>query len=129
MADDDRQRIDKWLWFARCAKTRTTAQKLIVAGRVRVNRDKIDSASRAVRVGDVLTVSLDAGIRVLRVRALGKRRGPAEEARTLYEDLSPPADPDQRRALPRPGPRPTKRNRRALDAFASPGANDDDFSE
>ena len=91
MAEDDRRRIDKWLWFARCAKTRTTAQKLVIAGRVRVNRDKIDSASRNIRVGDVLTISLDAGIRVLRVQALGHRRGPAEEARQLYEDLTPPA--------------------------------------
>src|SRR5690606_23820911 len=86
----DRQRIDKYLWHARLAKTRGAAQKLAVSGRVRVNRERNESASRPVRPGDVLTVALDAGIRVLRIVALGSRRGPASEARLLYEDLSPP---------------------------------------
>ena len=58
---DTRQRIDKWLWFARLAKTRTAAQKLAVSGRVRVNREKSDSASRLVRMGDVLTIALESG--------------------------------------------------------------------
>ena len=57
---------------------------------MRVNREKNDSASRSVKVGDVLTVALDSGVRVLRIAASGERRGPAAEARLLYEDLSPP---------------------------------------
>ncbi len=109
------QRIDKWLWFARLAKTRTTAQKLVLSGAVRVNRDKVDAASRQVRPGDVLTVSLERQVRVLKVLAAGVRRGPATEAQLLYEDLTPPAPV-------RPisgGERPTKRARRAIDAFHS----------
>jgi len=117
VADSDRRRIDKWLWFARLARTRTAAQRLAVSGRVRVNREKNDSASRTVRVGDVLTVALDSGVRVLRIVALGDRRGPASESQLLYEDLAP-AEPTSRPApAQRSGPRPTKRERRALDAL------------
>ena len=94
VGDDGRRRIDKWLWFARFAKTRSVAKELIVAGRVRINRDKIDSPSRAVRVGDVLTLALRSGVRVLRVEHLGERRGPAAEARLLYRDM-PDRTPDR----------------------------------
>jgi ribosome-associated heat shock protein Hsp15 len=123
---EDRRRIDKWLWYARLAKTRTAAQGLAVSGRVRVNSEKNQSASRPLKAGDVLTVALDSGVRVLRVVLLGDRRGPASEARLLYEDLSPPgvaAEPP----APRSGPRPTKRDRRQLDALM-PGPEGDDFS-
>lgn len=124
MTAGDRRRIDKWLWYARLAKTRTAAQALAVSGRVRVNSEKNQSASRPLKAGDVLTVALDAGVRVLRVVHLGDRRGPAPEARLLYEDLSPPpAEPPG----PRAGPRPTKRDRRQLDAIR-PGLEGDDFS-
>ena len=125
MVDGDRRRIDKWLWYARLAKTRTAAQALAVSGRVRVNRERNDSASRPVRVGDVLTVALESGVRVLKVAALGERRGPAPEARLLYEDLSPPEEtgtPGKGRA----GPRPTKRDRRRLDS-SFPGGPGEDF--
>ncbi len=117
MTEGDRRRIDKWLWYARLAKTRTTAQALATSGRVRVNRERNDSASRPVRVGDVLTVALESGVRVLKVVALGDRRGPASEARLLYEDLSPPPDPASPPPASRAGPRPEKRDRRRLDAF------------
>jgi len=122
----DRRRIDKWLWYARLAKTRTVAQGLAVSGRVRVNSEKNQSGSRGLKTGDVLTLALESGVRVLRVVLLGDRRGPASEARLLYEDLSPPpavAEPP----APRAGPRPTKRDRRQLDAFR-PGRPGDDFS-
>jgi ribosome-associated heat shock protein Hsp15 len=123
MDGDGRQRIDKWLWFARLARTRTAAQRLVAAGRVRVNGDKTGSASRMVKIGDVLTVGLESGVRVLRIAAAGIRRGPAPEARLLYEDLSPPPAPGPRpmSALPvgrEPGQgRPTKRDRRQLASF------------
>ena len=113
--EDTRQRIDKWLWFARFVKTRTLAQKLVQSGNVRVNREKTDSASHPLKIGDVLTISLEREVRAVRVLAAGVRRGPAEEARRLYEDMTPPAP------LPRQGggARPTKRDRRAIDAFHS----------
>lgn len=126
--DDTRRRIDKWLWFARLARTRTAAQKLAVSGRVRVNRVKNTSASRTVRVDDVLTIALDHGVRVLRIRSLGERRGPASAAQLLYVDLAP-LEPNLRTpAAQRIGPRPTKRDRRILDAARETIAEKDDFS-
>ncbi|MEJ5020364.1 RNA-binding S4 domain-containing protein [Ochrobactrum vermis] len=85
-----RQRIDKWLFFARVVKSRSLAAKLAVGGKVRVNRDKIDQAAHQVNVGDVLTITLDRRIVVYKILAPGERRGPAPEAQLLYEDLTPP---------------------------------------
>jgi ribosome-associated heat shock protein Hsp15 len=120
-----RQRIDKWLWFARVVKSRTLAQKLAVSGDVRVNRERNTSASRALKVGDTLTIALASGVRILRVAQLGARRGPAPEARTLYADLTPPA-PEAAPSTPPSGARPTKRARRAIDALRR--RSGDDFS-
>jgi len=83
-------RLDKWLWFARFVKTRSLATKLIVDGRMRVNGAPTHKAHYTVKVGDVLTFPLGPHIRVIKVVALGTRRGPAPEAQALYEDLDPP---------------------------------------
>lgn len=85
---DPRQRVDKWLWFARVVKSRTGAAKLVEDGHVRVNSVRIDNPAKSVRPGDVLTVALDQDVRVLKVKAPGERRGPLEEARHLFEELS-----------------------------------------
>ena len=93
-----RQRLDKYLWFARMARTRSAAAQLVSSGHVRVNGRKIDQPGRAVGQGDVLTISLERAVRVLRIVALAERRGPYEQARLLYEDLTegaggePPSD-------------------------------------
>lgn len=84
-----RQRVDKWLFFARAVKSRSLAAKLVQAGHVRLNRDKIDQPAHAVKPGDVLTIRLERRVLVWRVLAPGARRGPAEEAQALYEDLTP----------------------------------------
>ena len=88
----DRQRLDKWLWFARVLKTRSLAAKLVIDGHVRVNATRTDNPAKAVRVGDVVTVALDRQIRVLKIRAPGVRRGPYDEAKALFEDLSNPSE-------------------------------------
>ncbi|MBQ0824114.1 RNA-binding S4 domain-containing protein [Microvirga terrae] len=85
---EDRQRLDKWLWFARFAKTRTLAAKLVTSGFVRLNGQRTDNAAKAVAVGDVVTVALPRTTVVVRVESLGDRRGPATEARQLYIDLN-----------------------------------------
>jgi ribosome-associated heat shock protein Hsp15 len=112
------QRIDKWLFFARVVKSRSLAQKLVAAGAVRINSNKADQPAALVKPGDGVTIRLERQIRVFKVLDPGKRRGPAEEARTLYEDLTPEpqtAAPQPERA---PGAgRPTKRDRRALDRW------------
>jgi ribosome-associated heat shock protein Hsp15 len=85
---DEALRMDKWLWQARFFKTRALASKICTAGRVRVNGVKISKAHFGVRPGQVLTFPQGRRIRVVRVIALGDRRGPAKEASLLYEDLS-----------------------------------------
>lgn len=119
---EGRQRLDKWLFFARVVKSRSLGAKLAVSGRVRINRDKATQAADQVKPGDILTMTLDRRIVIYRVLDPGVRRGPAEEARKLYEDLSPaPAPKDS--AVPNAIPalrdagsgRPTKRERRELD--------------
>ncbi len=88
-ASQDRLRIDKWLWHARVAKTRTLAAKLVADGYVRINGTKTDAPAKTAKAGDVLTIALERTVRVYRVLDLGERRGPAGEAKALYEDLSP----------------------------------------
>jgi ribosome-associated heat shock protein Hsp15 len=111
-------RIDKWLWHARFLKSRTLAAKLCDGSRVRVNGTPVGKSAQPVRAGDVLTFPLGPYIRVVKVLALGTRRGPPTEARTLYEDLDPPT-PESRLVLDawrEPGTgRPTKAERRATD--------------
>ncbi|MCC0004478.1 MAG: RNA-binding S4 domain-containing protein [Methylobacteriaceae bacterium] len=89
MTPTDRQRLDKWLWFARMARTRTAAAQLVADGHVRLNGQRVAQAAKAVRPGDVLTVALARDVRLLRIVATGDRRGPYEEARQLYEDIAP----------------------------------------
>jgi ribosome-associated heat shock protein Hsp15 len=107
-------RVDKWLWYARFLKTRGLASKLVTGGHVRVNSDKISKASHAVGPGDVVTFPQGSVVRVVRVVAPGVRRGPAPEAQTLYEDLTP----KQEKAPPAPKTegkgRPTKKDRRDM---------------
>jgi ribosome-associated heat shock protein Hsp15 len=113
------QRLDKWLWYARCARTRTAAQRLIEGGGVRINGEKTRSNASLLRAGDVLTLTGPRGLRILRVEKCGERRGPATEAALLYSDKTPqlprteaPANAFEH-AIRSPGAgRPTKRERR-----------------
>jgi len=81
-------RLDKWLWHARLCKSRGLAARLVADGAVRVNAERVLKPAAPLRVGDGLTLRQGAEIRVLRVMALGARRGPAVEARGLYVDLA-----------------------------------------
>jgi ribosome-associated heat shock protein Hsp15 len=84
----ERQRLDKWLWFARLVKTRKQAVRLVEQGYVRVDARRAGAASKSVRPGDVLTIALERQVRVLRVRAIAGRRGASSDAPALFEDLS-----------------------------------------
>jgi len=88
--DRDWQRLDKWLWCARVAKTRALCARLVTQGSVRINRQPTDKPHARLRPGDVLTFAFGprTPVRIWRVLALAERRGPAPEARRLYEDLS-----------------------------------------
>jgi len=114
----DRQRIDKWLWHVRVVRTRTAAAALVNAGTVRLNGTRVGAASQLVRAGDVVTITLDRVVRVLKVTGFAERRGDADAARLLCEDLSPPkaSAPEGGIAARDPGAgRPTKQERRAID--------------
>lgn len=132
------QRIDKWLWFARVVKTRSLAAQLVADGRVRVNRVRTTKPAHVVREGDVVTVSVHRGVRVLKVLQGGTRRGPASEAATLYEEIVPlqttrvpsavatASSTEQLLGAGQGGPvseagsgRPTKKDRRILDRLRS----------
>ncbi len=120
-----RQRIDKWLFFARMVKSRSLAQLYVQNGSVRVNGERVAQPSFGVKAGDRVELFLERRDVVLIVRSPGERRGPFEEARLLYEDLTPPPDETKRltpleQALRAPGSgRPTKRDRRAIDRLTS----------
>ena len=115
---EDRQRLDKWLWFARFFRSRTLASTLCESGRLRINKAIVRKAHQTVRAGDVLTFPQGAHIRVVAVKALAARRGPAGEAALLYDDLTPPRPrataPPVAARDPGSG-RPSKAERRAVD--------------
>lgn len=92
-----RQRLDKWLWHARMARTRTLAARLVDDGHVRINGRRVTDPAKGVRAGDVLTLALAHATLVVTVRAFAERRGGAPEARQLYDLLSGPdtAGPDE----------------------------------
>ncbi len=125
--DENGQRLDRWLWFTRLVKTRTLAAKFVESGKVRVNSVRITKPARTVRAGDVITATLHRRLRIVKVLSAGERRGPASEAQTLYEDLTPEPVKDEK-LTPHPAPaairepgagRPTKRERRKLDRLRS----------
>jgi ribosome-associated heat shock protein Hsp15 len=121
----DRVRVDKWLWAARLLKTRSLAAEAVKGGRVQVNGQRV-KASREVGAGDELELTVGQTRRVVIVRAVAERRGPAKEAVLLYEET--PASvaarelAAERRRLESPPPgadlagRPTKRDRRRFEA-------------
>lgn len=122
----DSQRLDKWLWCARFFKSRSLANALLAASRLRMDGTVVSKAHQKVRVGAVLTFPQGQHVRVVKVLSLASRRGPAPEARTLYEDLAPipegkaeagraaaaePTAPSREKGAGRP----TKRDRRAIE--------------
>lgn len=84
------RRLDQWLWFARLVKSRSLAARLCAAGAFAVNGVPVRKANQMVRIGDAIAVPQGAVCRTIRVLALGARRGPATEARLLYEETAAP---------------------------------------
>lgn len=89
---EDACRADVWLWRARFFKTRSLAARFVEEGRIRLTRagleSRIDKPSRALKPGDVLVFGLAGRVIALKVLAAGERRGPASEARELYEPVA-----------------------------------------
>ncbi len=83
-------RVDKLLFFLRLTKTRGSAQDLIEAGHVRIDRERVRHTNADVKPGQVLTIALHGTVRIIRVEALPLRRGPAAEAQACYSEIAPP---------------------------------------
>lgn len=118
-------RIDRWLWAARLFKTRGAATEAVLGGRAHVNGARV-KPSKDVRPGDRLEVTVGDARRELVVRGVAEKRGPASVAATLYEETPESIARRQQlaeaRRLARPlgadlGERPTKRDRRRLEAL------------
>ena len=120
-------RLDKWLWAARFFKTRSLAQQAIESGRVTLNRERVKS-SHGLKLEDCVAVRVGELEWQVRVRGFSERRGPAPEARKLYDETAESRAERERRvelrrwsAEPAAGikGRPTKRDRRRLDELTS----------
>ena len=120
----EKLRVDKWLWQARLFKTRGLAAALAGSGRLRINSKHVAKPAQTARPGDVLTFPQSDRIRVIRIEALGQRRGPALEAQALYADLTEAAPQPAFESKPASAPkretgtgRPNKKERREIDAL------------
>lgn len=115
----EKLRLDKWLWYARFFRSRSLAAGIVTAGKVRINGNATVKRAATVGAGDVLTFAQGDHIRVIRIDAVGTRRGPACEAQGLYTDLSPPMPHPRNDAPENPAfegkGRPSKKDRRILD--------------
>lgn len=111
-------RLDKWLLASRMYKTRSLAQAACEGGHVAIN-DRGGESDHPVRVGDVVSALTAGGRRIYRVTALGEKRGSAEAAKALFEDLTPPPPPPSGPLAlrDRGAGRPTKRDRRQIERF------------
>jgi ribosome-associated heat shock protein Hsp15 len=121
----DRVRVDKWLWAARFAKTRSAATELVLAGHVKVGGERVKPA-REVGLGDTIEIRRGTVRHVVVVTGIAERRGSAKVAATLYEETPFSREERERHALERRlarpvgadlGARPTKQERRRLDAL------------
>jgi ribosome-associated heat shock protein Hsp15 len=131
--DAGRVRVDKWLWAARFFKTRSLAAEAIQGGRVDVNGTRA-KASKEVRVGDRVDLTIGPVAWTVEVRALSDRRGPASVAQTLYAETDESRVrrermAQERRLAPAPGAdlhgRPTKRDRRQIESLRRRRAGED----
>tara|TARA_R110002051_G_scaffold264959_1_gene324873 strand:+ start:14623 stop:15009 length:387 start_codon:yes stop_codon:yes gene_type:complete len=113
-ATRDTIRLDKWLWQARFFKSRSLAAGVVSAGKVRLEGQPAVKPARAIGAGDVLTFQQANDIRIVKVLALGTRRGPAPEAQALYEDMSPPKVHVPKNPRYEGKGRPTKKDRRDM---------------
>ena len=122
--EQDKLRIDKWLWAARFFKTRSLAVEAIECGKVLVNDVRVKPA-KAIGMGDMLSIRLGPYQHVVEVLALSSKRGPAPQAQKLYRETEESCKKrevlaTELKAQPTPGflrGRPTKRDRRVIEKF------------
>ena len=114
-------RLDTWLWYARFYKSRNLSSKAISSGKIRINSNKITKPAAKVKTHDVLTLNYVNEIRLIQVKSLGSRRGPASEAQSLYIELTESRNETSNvkstieKLKKDSNKRPTKKDRRLLD--------------
>jgi ribosome-associated heat shock protein Hsp15 len=118
--EDERTRIDKWLWAARFFKTRSLATQAVEAGKVLVMQARVKPA-RVLKIGDELQIQTPGALYTVHVRELSIKRGPAAQAALLFEETEQSKEARARARLESSAHpdvymrgRPTKRTRRAL---------------
>lgn len=125
VSNDDRVRIDKWLWAARFFKTRSIATKAVNGGHVHVNGARVKPA-RMIQIGDALVIRRGHVEFEVIVQGVSERRGPAVQARTLYEETADSVKRREQDARDRrlqkpldtpPDKKPDKRERRRIRKF------------
>jgi ribosome-associated heat shock protein Hsp15 len=128
LADSGKQRLDKWLFFARFVKSRTLAGTLAASGHIKINDKNSTGADNAVRVGDILVIRHGSRLITCKVLGLGDHRGPASEAQRLYEDLTPPPAESAPVVAQRDAGagRPEKKDRRAMERLRASIFDGDD---
>ena len=115
----EKLRVDKWFWQARFFKTRSLSAQMVMAGHVRINGKKVLKPATVLKLGDVVTFVQGRDVRVIKVIAFGTSRGPASEAQTLYEDLTPVQENHGQGPKFEGKGRPTKQDRRNIDLYRS----------
>ena len=113
----EKLRVDKWFWQARFFKTRSLSAQTVRTGHVRINGQKVLKPATGLKLSDVLTFVQGRDVRVIKVVAFGTRRGPASEAKTLYEDLTPVQKNQPQGPKFEGKGRPTKQDRRNIDLY------------
>jgi ribosome-associated heat shock protein Hsp15 len=123
--EEERHRIDRWLWCVRFFKTRSVAAQAVTGGKVHLNGERV-KPSHAVRAGDRVALQVGGALAEFDVLALPARRGPAPEAQACYAELPTSVERRARHreaqhladlSRPRPDSRPDKRDRRRLVRF------------
>ena len=122
-ATPDRHRVDKWLWHVRLFKTRSLAAEAVSGGKVKVDGERVKPA-HALRIGQLVTVTLSERAIEVQVMDLPPRRGSAPQAQACYAETPASVERSARHreqhrlaalARPQPDHRPDKRERRQLD--------------
>ena len=114
-------RLDIYLYYIRLFKSRSIATKFILTNRLRISGQVTQKPHKMISVGDVLTMTINDNIKILKVLDIPTRRGPYPESLNFYEDITPIEIIPKKESsnidikfVERVG-RPTKRERRQTD--------------
>ena len=114
-------RLDIYLYYIRIFKSRSIATKFVLTNRIRISGQVTQKPHKMISIGDVLTMTINNNIKILKVLDIPKRRGPYSESLNFYEDITPIESIPKKETLKpdvkfveRVG-RPTKRQRRQID--------------